>query len=435
MMLLAVYFFLISGLQSQPAQPDSITLAYCYRQASGNYPIAKNIALQHKITDLNVEIAQSGYYPQINARGKASYQSEVTQFSLSGGQGPPAPAKDQYEASVDVTQMIFNAGAVGIRKDLERAKGQREVATARVQLHQVRTQIDQVYFGILLSKQQADIIQLLIKNLEDQLSTVRSRVENGVMLASQQHIIEAELIKARQDSADTQSNIEAGYAVLSEIIGEDILLGTGLKLPDIRADYRSFQPHRPEYQEFEETRAVMEQQAALAETRKWPQVSAFGTAAYGRPGLNFLNNEFHDYYIAGVRVKWNFWDFINSDRQAEVLSIEQQKITQNRRAFDRQLQASLDRISERIETLRKKIEGDREIVDLRNKIVEETAIQLKYGVITATEYITELTEANRAQLSLYINRIRLVEAQTDYLTTLGIPIEEMSAEANHLQPK
>lgn len=413
---------LVAGTLQQPAPADSISLQYCYRQAVENYPTAKNIELQRKITDLNVEIAHSGYFPQIDVRGKATYQSEVTEVALPAGQGPPTPDNDQYEASVDVTQTIFNAGAVGIRKNLERVKGEREIASTQVQLHQIRGQVDQVYFGILLSKRQAETVQLLIENLEEQLSTVRSRVESGVMLPSQQHILEAELIKARQDSADTRSNIRAGYAVLGEITGEEIPTSTGLKLPEIETNYRSLQPQRPEYNEFENTQAVLNQQKELAKTKQWPRISAFGTAAYGRPGLNFLNNEFHDYYIVGVRVRWNFWDFINSDRESEALQIQQQKVTQNRRAFDRQLQASLDRISERIASVRENIERDQQIVELREQIVEETASQLKHGVITATEYITELTRANQAQLSLFINRVRLSQAQIDYMTTLGQPI-------------
>lgn len=422
---LIVSVLLIAGMWQQSAPADSISLQYCYRQAAKNYPTAKNIELQRKITGLNVEIAHSGYFPQIDVRGKATYQSEVTEVLLPGGQGPPAPENDQYEASVDVTQTIFNAGAVGIRKDLERAKGQREIASTRVQLHQIRTQVDQVYFGLLLSKRQAETIQLMIKNLEEQLSAVRSRVENGVMLPSQQHILEAELIKARQDSADTRSNIRAGYAVLGEIIGEPVSINTGLMIPEVAANYRALQPQRSEYDEFESTQAVLNQQQELAETKQWPRISAFGTAAYGRPGLNFLSSEFHDYYIVGVRVQWNFWDAINSGRASEALQIQQQKITQNRRAFDQQLQASLDRISERIASIRENIKRDKEIVELRKKIMDETGSQLEYGVITATEYIAELTRANRAQLSLFINQVRLSQAQIDYMTTLGQPISTL----------
>jgi hypothetical protein len=45
-------------------------------------------------------------------------------------------------------------------------------------------------------------------------------------------------------------------------------------------------------------------------------------------------------------------------------------------------------------------------------------------VITATEYVTELTRANQARLSLYINRVRLAQAKAEYLTTLGIRSQE-----------
>src|SRR5699024_147922 len=176
------------------APPDSISLQYCYQQAYQDYPKAKNIELQKKITELDVRIANTGYYPDVSIGGQASYQSEVTEFSLPGG-GPPGVSQDQYEATVNVTQTIFNGGAVGIRKELERASGQQKVYSTEVELHQIRSQIDQVYFGILLSRQQSETIALFIENLEEQLSTVRSKVENGALLPSQQYILEGSLLR------------------------------------------------------------------------------------------------------------------------------------------------------------------------------------------------------------------------------------------------
>src|SRR5699024_7548420 len=115
---------------------DSISLQYCYQQAYKDYPTAKNIELQKKITELDVRIANTGYYPDVSIGGQASYQSEVTEFSLSG-RGPLGVSQDQYEASVNVTQTIFNGGAVGIRKELERASGQQKVYSTEVELHQI----------------------------------------------------------------------------------------------------------------------------------------------------------------------------------------------------------------------------------------------------------------------------------------------------------
>lgn len=402
-------------------QPDSISLQYCYEQAYEHYPTARNIQLQEKITELNVDIANTGYFPDVTVNGQATYQSEVTNFGLPGGGGAPSVSKDQYEGSIDVAQTIFNSGAVGIQKQLEQAKGQQQIHSTKVELHQIRSQIDQVYFGILLSQQQAQTIDLLIKNLREQLFAVRSQVENGVLLPSQQRILKAELISTRQDSAENHSNIKAGYLVLGEIIGQKITPDTKLELPEVRANYQSLHPRRAELDLFESRRKALEQQKKLARTQKTPSLSAFGKAAYGRPGLNFLNDDLHDYYMAGLRIRWNVWDFLNADREQQVLKMEQQKIDQEQRAFRRQLEASLDRIGERISSIQENIKRDREIIELRTRIVEESASQLKNGVVTATEYVTELTRANQAHLSLYINRVRLLQAQSEYLTALGIP--------------
>lgn len=422
MTLLTTIAFFISTLNGiLPA--DSISLQYCYQKANENYPLARNVALQEQITALNIRIAHTGYFPDISIGGQLNYQSEIPRFNLPGGNAAGI-SKDQYEASVDVNQPIFNGGAVGIRKELEQAKGRTELHSTEAEMHQIRSQIDQVYFGILLSQQQSQAIGLLIDELKEQLSAIRSQVKNGVLLPSQQHILEAELIKARQDSQDSQSNITAGYQVLSELIGEEVPTSNQLKLPNTTVNYRSLQPQRPEYKQFESRKKVLEQQKELANTQKWPTLSAFGTAAYGRPGLNFMNNNFHDYYTVGLKIKWNFWASQNAGLKQQALTLQEKKIEQNRRSFTHQLNASLDRASARISAIKENIERNKKAVALREQIVQESASQLENGIITATEYVTELTRANQARLSMYMNRIRLAQAKTDYLTTLGRPVDK-----------
>jgi deoxycytidylate deaminase len=70
----------------------------------------------------------------------------------------------------------------------------------------------------------------------------------------------------------------------------------------------------------------------------------------------------------------------------------------------------------KIETL---IPKDEEIVKVRSGIVQTYASQLQNGVITATEYITELHAETEARLNLKIHQVQLVRAQYDYLSTAG----------------
>lgn len=418
MALLAVFVSLISLLN--PAQSDSLSLEACYNLAKQNYPIAKKIELEQKIADLNTRVANTRYFPQVEINGKASFQSEVTDIGPTG----PTLSKDQYQVGVDVTQTIYSGGAIGIQKKLEQARGEQAVNSVRVDLHKIREQVNQVYFGILLSRKQSQTVDLLIGNLRKQLGTVRSQVKNGALLPSQQYVLEAELIKASQDSADIQSNIRAGYEVLSELVDQDVPPQTKLELPDTESRLQQQAAIlRPEYDLFKSTKNLLDYEEKLIQAQKYPQVAAFGSAAYGRPGYNFLNDNFHDFYMVGVRLKWNFWDFSNAADKTRALNIQQQTIDQNQEAFSKQLQASLYRIREQIASLKEKIERDQEIIDLRQQVVDESASQLKNGVITATEYVTVLTNANQAKLSLEIHKVQLKQAQIDLATTLGITIE------------
>ncbi len=405
---------------SQDVQPpDSISLAYCYEKASENYPAAAKIGIREKVTELNQAIAEAGHFPDVSISGRASYQSEVSRFNFPGG--PTGPSKDQYEVALNLQQNIYSGGMVGIRKELEQSRGKQEVSTVKVELHKLRAQIDEVYFGILLSQQQAKATGLLAGELRKRLAVIRSKVKNGVLLPSQQHTLQAELIKAEQDSSEIQSNITAGYSVLSELVGIELSRQVQLSLPEITGNLTKRQPKRPEYDMFSYSRETLEQQEKLAEAGRMPRISAFGSLGYGRPGLNFLEDEFHEYYMAGIRFQWSIKDLITSGREKEVLKLQQQRVTREREAFSRQLQSALHRLESRMAALRENIERDREIIQLREKVVAETASQLENGVATATQYITELTRANSARLSLFINKIHLAKARSEYATALGGP--------------
>lgn len=151
----AIILISLMALSGGSIAQDTLSLQYCYEKAEENYPAAKKIELQKKVTALNLKIANTGLLPEVNLGGKASYQSEVPRFNFPGGGGAPTLSKDQYEAAIDFSQNLFNGGAVGIRKDLEEARGNKEISSVRVELHKLRAQIDQVYYGILLSRQQA----------------------------------------------------------------------------------------------------------------------------------------------------------------------------------------------------------------------------------------------------------------------------------------
>ena len=410
----------------QASPPDTLSLEYCYSRVEDHYPIANKIELQKQITNLNKKITNTASYPQLNFGASATYRSEVTEFQVSSGAGRtvgPDLSKDQYEAALDITQTIYNRGAIGIKKGLEQVRGEQQQESIKVQLQKIREQVNSVYFGILLAKKQLDIISTVSENLKAQIKSVRSKVENGAVLPTQQYILEAERIKITQDSTEIDANIRSAYTVLGQLIGEELTSDIPLMIPErntITQNREASIQFRPEFDVFESNRQALEYQKELAQTKKIPSLSAFGTAAYGRPGFNFFENDLHGYYLVGLKLQWNFWGALNAGTRQEVYNLSQKSIKEEEKAFERQLKADLSKIKEEIASLESRIRKDDEIITLREKVVEVVSSQLENGTATATEYITELNKATQARLSMMMHRIKLAQAKVEYETALGI---------------
>ena len=62
---------------------------------------------------------------------------------------------------------------------------------------------------------------------------------------------------------------------------------------------------------------------------------------------------------------------------------------------------------------------DKDILDLRERIVKTASSQLDNGVITSTDYIIQLNAQAQAELNLETHKIQLVYAKVNYLTNMN----------------
>lgn len=400
---------------------EKITLEYCYERIEQEFPVVQKAEIQRKITDLNIMLKQTGLYPELKINGSISYQSETTDPSFAG---PAAPefSKDHYTISLDLTQPVFDAGRTKKMKELELTTGKAMQAGIQVELWTIRKQIDQVYFGILLMQKQLESVELFLKDLEEQLLVVSSGVKNGVLLPGNERVIKAEILKLKQQKLQIGSNIKSGYEVLSELIGEEVSSDMTLHLPEEYSGVSEYREeiNRPELEVFDRKKNTLEAQSELISSDKLPVVSAFAKGAYGRPGFDAFNDDLHLYWMIGLRAQWSFRNWRNSEKKRQVIQLEQDKIGADQDAFTRQVNVVLAQIESNIEALNQQITLDKELLELRKEIVEEKRNQLNQGVITSTEYVTELNAQNRTQLNLEIHKVQLIQANYEYLTQKGI---------------
>jgi len=404
----------------QDAYTDSLTLEYCYNRIEQTYPLVDQLKMEEQISELNRRVIRTGNLPQLTVTGQVSYQSEIPEVDI------PIPnaqsvtmSKDQYSVSLDIAQKIFDGGRIRKREDIADAQSRENRSETEIDLFVVRQQLNRVYFSILLSKRQMKNNNTLIEDLTEQLKKVRSQVENGVLLPGQKFILEAELLRIRQDSTTIMANIRAGYDMLGELINEEVSADRELVLPGINLSEYTISKKRPEYRLFDSKRTTIERMKEMEQTHIFPTLSAFGTTAWANPGLNIFDDSFNLHYLVGMRLQWNFWNAVNTGDNKAVLKIRQSKIEREEESFTRQMRTELDKIKRTIEALEMNLEKDKEIISLRKRVVEEQASKLENGVITSTEYITELNNLSRARLTLMLRQVQLSKQKIDYITTLG----------------
>lgn len=421
--LLTVFLGLM--VNSVTAQSDSrvITLQQCYELVYQHYPVADKVEIQKKITELNSLIAQSGRFPELQISAGSSYQSDVTEIPFAApGSTVPVFSKDHYNVTAGLTQSLFDGGRSRLTNQLQGDLGAVELARIESELWTIRNQVDQVYFGILKMQKQNESIELMQKDIDEQLEMVRAKVRNGLILQGNELVLKAERIKAGQQIIEIEAGIRAGFSMLSAILGEPVEPNTILEIPESAKFnyYGQEESARAEYMLFDAGIRQLNTQKELSAADRWPTLSAYAQSAYGRPGLNAFDDDMQFYWKVGLTARWSLKGWKTASRSMEIAENRKRVLDADRQAFTRQLHVQLRQREEQIAALELQLKQDQELLDLHRQIVDEKRNLLEEGVIHSTEYVAELNAENRARINLEMRQLTRLQIIVEHATQKGI---------------
>lgn len=393
---------------------SEVALDSCYVWARENYPLLKQSELWQEISSLKQENNGTNYLPKVTLNGQITYQSEVIAINLpTAGISIPAVTKDRYNAYAELQQTIWDGGITKWNKTLEEAILKSSLSQLEIELYKLNEQVAQAFFTALIVDQQNAVIQAQIKTLNERLKLVESGIKNGVMEKSTALVLQAELLNLEQNTVHLDAAKNASVQMLSILTGEEISKNSSLQFSNTDASFDA-NVLRPELQYFANQRTQLgTQQGLLSKTRN-PKLYGFGQLGYGKPGLNMLLNEFKGYYLFGVGVSWNAFDWKNTSRQKQILQL-QQEMTQNQEAtFIQNIDLLLVQQKEQITKLNTMLENDKKMVALRTDITKAAASKFENETITASDYIQELQSETVSKLNYELHKIQLNEAQEKY---------------------
>lgn len=388
---------------------SQITLGECRSLARDNYPLIKRFGLVEQSRSLSVSNASKAWLPQVSLNARASYQSEVTRLPVDIPGVDISPlSKDQYDVSVNVSQQIYDGGTVSSSKRLADARGDVEREKVNVAIYDVYERIDQLYFGILLLDEQIRQIRLLQDDLSLSHQSVGGMVCGGVANQTDLDAVKVEQVKASQAETSLLTSRATYLKMLSTFIGKPVGDSISLVRPD-EADVSGVVNNRPELALYGAQNRLLDQQRKTLDTYLRPRVGLFLQGGYGNPALNMLKNSFEAYYKVGATLTWNFGNLYtraNDKRKIETdrLSIEAERETF---LFNTGLQSELQRGN--IESLRKQIAQDDEIITLRERIRSKADVKVANGTETVNEMLRDINAVSEARLTKAFHEIQLLQ--------------------------
>ncbi|MEI7422857.1 MAG: TolC family protein [Prolixibacteraceae bacterium] len=399
-------------------QVSSINLDDCYRLARENYPRLPDTKRQKEISDLRIQNIGTSWNPQLNLNGQATYQSEVTKVNVPlPGVTIPSPSRDQYKVYLDVKQTIYDGGASEASRSVEKSSLAADLQNLEVELYAINDKVNQLYFNILLMKENEAIIRLKLSILDERIKILESGFRNGLVTSRDLELLKAERLLTEQQISEIHSEKIALLGTLGILTNQSLNENTTLAEPVLKE--KSKEISRPELKYFELLGNKLDKSSQLLQKTRSPKLFGFGQAGYGKPGLNMLKSTFDSYYLVGLGVSWNITDWNLTSRNRKILEVQKEIVGSQKSAFDQNLSISLFKANEAINKVDQLLKIDGDLVTLRNKIAKNSASQLENGTITSADYIVDLNAATQAGINQKSHMVQLYYAITNYNTLVG----------------
>jgi outer membrane protein TolC len=413
------YLLLLIPFVAESQALQQLTLSEAQQMAAANFPLIKQRQLIQQTAQLTIENLQKGFLPQVNVSGQATYQSEVTSLPIKIPTiNIEAPSKDQYKIVTDVSQLIYDGGAIAYQSKLQHLNALVEEERIEVELQKLRERINQLYLGVLLTDEQVKQISIVSTDLLAGIKRVEGQVQNGTALRSNLAILQAEQLKNEQRRIELRASRKGLLDVLSLFINNPILPEAVLQIPSVAMPSADLSA-RSEMRLFQLQDSLLGSQQEFISIKNKPRVSLFGQGGYGRPGLNFLKNDFEFFALGGIRVSWMLGNLYTSRREKELVNINRRTIDVQKENFVLNINATLQQQQSEINKMQELVAIDEQIIQLREQVKQSASAQLQNGVITASDFVREVNAAEAARQSLVLHLLQLLQAKINYITTTG----------------
>ena len=404
------------------------SLEECQQAAEKNYPLIRQYGLIEKTTELTVDNIQKGWLPQVSASAQATYQSDVPSWpdqmeTMMNGMGIHMKGlkKDQYRVGIDVSQTIYDGGAISSRKTIAREQGNVEAAQTEVSIYNVRKRVNEMYFALLLLDEQIKLnsdLQALLSGNERKLA---SMMKGGTAAESDWLNVKAERLNVVQQATGLASQKQMLQRMLSTFCGMEV---KEAQKPLVYATMTQEQKGvRPELKALDAQINLLNAQEKALDAALKPKFGVFAQGYYGYPGMNMFEDMMRHNWslngLIGARLTWNIGALYTRKNDKERINDQRSMINVQREVFLFNNNMEQIQQNENIERYQKLMKDDEEIIKLRSAVRKAAESKLAHGIIDVNDLVREINAENAARVQQSIHEIEMLKEVYDWQFTVN----------------
>ena len=421
----------------QPARHE-FSVKQAVEYASKNNVQVKNALLNVQVQEQTNRELTSAALPQVSGSGSMTYNAKLpvslVPAEFFGGQ-PGTFEKVAFGLRYNATfgaqlnQLLFDGQVfVGLQARSTVMKFQQK--NAEVTEEMVKTNIYKIYYQLVVSRRQTELLDANIERLEKLLRETRIIYENGFAEKLDVDKVSVSLTNLQTEKTKTLTQIDNGYLGLKMLMGmplnEELVLTDTLDYNQVRdgiLDAGAFNyAQRKEYQYADLGVRLSEYNLRRYKLSKYPtlSVNAYYNKNAQRPEFDFLRHG--DWFdIAAVTLNVNIPIFTGFAQNARIqkarLELEQgvNERENLKLSIDHDIQVAKNNFRTSISTL----DFQKKNMDLAEEVFHQTERKYAAGTGSQTEINTAQTELKNAQTNYITALYEAVIAKVDFLKATG----------------
>ena len=177
---------------------------------------------------------------------------------------------------------------------------------------------------------------------------------------------------------------------------------------------------RPELQQIVALQQAQTFRMKALTSAYYPQVYSSFSYHYARPGINFFEDQWMDYYVAGVNLQWNLWSWKKDQRKVQQAKLEVQRLELQHQQLIQDIFYQVKEAYQHLQTTLRQIQLQQKLVAQEKERYRITEEKYQQGQATTLDISAAENELTKAQLEQQKNYITYLQYRLQLNFATGI---------------